>query len=120
MYKYFTEDELRCKCGCGQSKMDSFFMEDLDDLREALGEPIIITSGYRCPDHNDKVSSTGRSGPHTTGKAVDIKGGSKKKYDIFKNLNIDIIKRIGISKTFIHIDSLTKEEGFPEEVIWTY
>lgn len=41
-------------------------------MREALGFPLIVTSGYRCPDYNDKIASTGRNGPHTTGLAVDI------------------------------------------------
>ncbi len=49
------------------------FMDKLQHLRRAYGKPVIITSGYRSPEYNDLISSTGRTGPHTTGRAVDIK-----------------------------------------------
>lgn len=74
LYPNFTEDELRCKCGCGRADMDPAFMEWLQELRNILGKPMVITSGFRCPDHNEVVSKsgTGRTGPHTTGCAIDI------------------------------------------------
>ena len=31
-----------------------------------------VTSGYRTPEHNRRVSRTGYEGPHTTGRAVDV------------------------------------------------
>jgi uncharacterized protein YcbK (DUF882 family) len=68
----FTEGEFRCRCGCGRADMDPAFMDRLQALRERFGKPLRISSGYRCPDHNARVSSTGRGGPHITGKAVDV------------------------------------------------
>ena len=119
MYKYFTEEELKCKCGCDNAAMDPLFMEKMDTLRETCGFPFVVTSAYRCPEYNNKVSTTGLNGPHTTGKAIDIAANSHQKYKIIKNLDSSI-KRFGIAKTFIHIDNLSAGEGFPEEVIWTY
>ena len=85
----------------------------LQTAREALGVPLTLTSAYRCPDHNSKVSSTGLSGPHTTGYSVDI--------HVFKFHNIekqlisyfaDKVSGLGIAKTFIHIDLLNADLGF--------
>lgn len=67
----FTVAEMRCRCGCGGADMDGGFMARLQGLRDALG-PLRVSSGFRCPDHNARVSSTGSNGPHTTGKAADI------------------------------------------------
>ena len=119
-YKYFTEDELRCKCGCGKADMDSWFMDLLEEIREEVGEPFIVTSAYRCPEYNNKVSSTGLGGPHTTGRAIDIKANSSLKYKISIASYKEGITRFGIGKSFIHIDNLKEVDLFTEEVIWTY
>ena len=66
----FTRSELACRCGCGGIPPPDF-IEALQQLREAYGKPMPINSGYRCPEYNAKVSSTGRTGPHTKG-AVDV------------------------------------------------
>lgn len=71
-WAHFTRSELQCRCGCGTLRMDPDFMERVESLRLAYGKPLYVTSGYRCPEHNEKASKTGRTGPHTTGKAVDF------------------------------------------------
>lgn len=43
----------------------------LDPLRRLYGKPIIITSGYRCPELNKKVGGVANSW-HTQGNAADI------------------------------------------------
>ena len=91
----------------------------LQTARNALG-PITITSAYRCPEHNDSVSSTGLSGPHTTSKAVDIHVSNsqhrKKLIDYFSNK----VTGLGIAKTFIHIDIISKEELAHRPNAWIY
>jgi len=69
--KYFKEDEFKCK-HCGEASMDKEFIKKLDELRDTLDAPLTVTSGYRCPAHNAAVSTTGNTGPHTTGKAADL------------------------------------------------
>lgn len=43
----------------------------LDPLREAWGQPIIVSSGYRCPRLNKIVKGAANS-QHTLGQAADI------------------------------------------------
>jgi uncharacterized protein YcbK (DUF882 family) len=40
-------------------------------LREAWGQPIPITSGYRCPAHEREVTGS-NIGPHILGLALDL------------------------------------------------
>jgi uncharacterized protein YcbK (DUF882 family) len=44
----------------------------LDPLREHLGKPVRITSGYRSPGVNAKIGGS-KTSAHMTGEAVDIK-----------------------------------------------
>jgi uncharacterized protein YcbK (DUF882 family) len=67
----FTPYELRQR-QTGVVVIDPAFMDQLQELRDAYGKPMLVTSYYRSPEYNDVVSSTGRTGPHTTGRAVDI------------------------------------------------
>lgn len=48
----------------------------LDPIRELYGEPITVTSGYRCPALNKAVGGTITS-QHALGQAADITVGSK-------------------------------------------
>lgn len=43
----------------------------LDPLREAWGGPLIVTSGYRCPELNKAVGGSEMSA-HTAGWAADL------------------------------------------------
>jgi uncharacterized protein YcbK (DUF882 family) len=63
--------EWACK-GDGTVKVDTQFMDRLEELRMRCGFALPINSGYRSPAYNQQVSSTGDDGPHTTGKACDI------------------------------------------------
>ena len=56
-----------------------FIEKVLDPIREAWGGPIIVSSGYRCPELNAKVGGAKTSG-HQYGYCADlqVKGGMKK------------------------------------------
>jgi len=115
MSKYFSEDELRCKCGCGQCLMDDFFLILLDSLREEVDEPIGVVSGYRCPKHDLEVKGEGN---HPYGEAVDLAAPtSHMKFKIVKAALQVGITRIGIGKTFVHLDIV---KNHPERVVWLY
>lgn len=45
--------------------------EQLQVIRDYIGKPILITSGYRTPSYNKQVKGTPRS-LHLKGKAADI------------------------------------------------
>ena len=53
----FTPDEVKCS-HCGELKITSDIMDLLQHARNDLG-PLSITSGYRCSEHNNNISSTG-------------------------------------------------------------
>lgn len=117
--KNFSSSELECR-HCNECKMDESFMEWLQALRTVYCKPITISSGYRCPEYNDRVSSTGLEGPHTTGKAVDI-AVDREEASVLLELAYKLgVKGVGInqkgSNRFLHFDLL--DEGRP--TIWSY
>lgn len=122
-WRYFTVDEFACK-HCNANLIDHQFVTELDDLRHHLGFALPVSSGYRCPEHNAKVSSTGRSGPHTTGRAADIAVSHARAYDVLQAAMMMRFTGIGInqkgSSRFIHLDNLPSAPGQPRPVIWSY
>ena len=65
IYKYFTEAELACS-HCNKQGINEQFMLKIESLREQLGFPFIVTSGYRCEQHPIEARKTA-AGAHTTG-----------------------------------------------------
>ena len=106
----FTPDEVKCS-HCGELKINSDIMDLLQQARNDLG-PLSITSGYRCSEHNNNISSTGPNGPHTTGKALDISVKDSKHRKELITYFAPKVPGLGIAKSFIHIDILTAEDGF--------
>ena len=123
--KNFSVAEMECKCGCGSSDMDEEFMRQLQGIREEMQRPLKVTSAVRCEAHNSKVSSTGKNGPHTKRKAVDlvISGADALRlYDIARKhgmSGIGLSQKGPHNKRFIHIDALTPDEA-PRPTVWTY
>jgi hypothetical protein len=70
-WRYFRVEEFACR-HCGANLICPDFVDKLDALRAQVGFALPVTSGYRCPAHNQAVSTTGPAGPHTTGRAVDL------------------------------------------------
>jgi zinc D-Ala-D-Ala carboxypeptidase len=98
--KYFTFDELKCKCGCNDLKIDKSLAKILYQFRVLMDAPVIIRSAYRCPKHKN-YSSNHR------GYAIDIE--SKDSIDRYYHLKYLItlgITRIGINfkECYIHWD----------------
>ena len=102
--------------------MDEAFMHAIITLRERMF-PFIVFSAYRCPEHNAEVSTTGTTGPHTTGKAMDIRVDGTA-----ARLLLDAAVRYGFEgiglnqqgargRRFIHLDMMERPEG---PVVWTY
>ena len=109
-WENFKPDEFRCS-HCGTLEIHEDIVDLLQEAREALGT-LTITSAYRCPIHNSAVSKTGPSGPHTTGKAVDIHVSNSQHRKQLIDYFTDKVTGLGIAKTFIHIDLLYDEDGF--------
>jgi uncharacterized protein YcbK (DUF882 family) len=89
----------------------------MDRARRIVGRPIIITSGFRCPEHNKAVGGKPESA-HLTGEAWDILAETSR--DRFRLLQAFFslgVQRIGIGQAFLHIDVSLK---LPQQVIWLY
>jgi uncharacterized protein YcbK (DUF882 family) len=102
------------------------FLDRLQMLRAMYGKPMIVTSAYRSPEHNARVSSTGRDGPHTTGRAVDVlvMGG-----DALALVALAVecgFTGVGLSQKgnhgsrFVHLDDLPQTATRPRPWVWTY
>ena len=97
----------------------SDLLDLLQKARNTLG-PLQINSAYRCPEHNNNVSSTGLSGPHTTSKAIDIHVSSSQHSKQLIDYFATKVSGLGIAKTFIHIDILTSDEVAHRPNCWLY
>jgi zinc D-Ala-D-Ala carboxypeptidase len=132
--EFFSEKELACS-HCGISAMDKEFLNLLDTLRSEFG-PMMVSSGYRCPEHPIEKNKANGPGAHSTGKAVDI---AVERLDAYRLLSVVFSKPkkrfisggvpearpdftgIGINQKgnarFIHLDIIT--EGF-RPTVWSY
>lgn len=111
-HEFDSEDEP----GSGRF-MDPSFLAMLDDARGIAGIPFIINSGYRTKERNRKVGGSAKSS-HLIGRAADIKvRSSRDRWVILNALMMAGFNRIGIGKTFIHVDN---DEDKTPNVIWTY
>lgn len=70
---HFNAREFRCSCGkVHETLIASELVDKLEVLYAALNcSKIIVTSGYRCPEHDKAVGGTS-SGQHTKGTAADV------------------------------------------------
>ena len=124
--KNFSTNEMMCHCGCKDSEMDSDFMKILQEIREDMNRPLKISSAVRCEKHNMKVSSTGKNGPHVYRKAADIIISGADALRLIDVARKHGISGVGISqrgehaKRFIHIDTLSADDGHPRPTVWTY
>lgn len=113
-YKYFSLDEFKCK-ETGENKIDPYFVECLDALRDVCGFPFVITSGYRSPNHSIEKKKE-RPGTHAQGIAADIKvSNGHQRYVLIRNAMDMGFKGIGLESGFIHVDLRDSDP-----VMWTY
>lgn len=70
---HFNAKEFRCKCGKEHNfQISEELVDKLEKLYSALDcSKIIVTSGYRCAEHDKTVGGSG-TGQHTKGTAADI------------------------------------------------
>ena len=115
----FRASEFECR-HCGTLHMEEAFLDVLQAIRGEYGRPMRVTSGYRCPEHNEAVSHTGKTGPHTTGLAADIGVAGTDAYDLLKIAFARGVHGIGSNQAgdwerrFVHLDLL------PRKAHWTY
>ena len=125
----FSHGEVACKCDghCkGAAKLSPALMRRLQQMRDAIGGPIRITSGVRCRKHPESrkrptsshVPNELGDGEGRCGHAVDIAAvGSGRRFRLLAAAIAAGFTRIGIGKSFLHLDNDYK---YSQGVIWDY
>lgn len=101
--KYTALTEVDCKCGCGLIPQKAM-LDKFDQIREAYGKSIVITSASRCEKHNKKIGGSKNSN-HVKGLAMDLLRTDALEDFILKNLeSLDIyIEDLAHTKNWIHV-----------------
>jgi hypothetical protein len=111
-----TENFL-CKCGCGKGEgmISPELLSSLQKFQDFINLPIVINSGFRCPEYNKRIDGAENS-LHLTGEAVDISicttlDNGRSQYwlsgpEILKLLHKSGVYfgGIGVGGTYLHLD----------------
>lgn len=108
--KHFKVKEFACKDGSQVVFIDSYLVSILDILRNKVGKPVIINSGYRTPEWNKKCNGAKYS-YHMRGMAADIRVNRMSAKEIANELNVIVPNECGIIvyNTWVHIDTRAKK-----------
>jgi len=112
----FSRAEFACKCGCGFNTVDSELLEGLQHYSTRLQTlhpkkrvSIIVNSGCRCVEYNNKQNGAKKS-QHLFGRAADIvakidgvKISPQEVADFFNSAHPNF--STGVYKTFTHVDT---------------
>ena len=116
--RYFKDEEFRrCSPACSIEDMEEETLFVLDNVRHEAGIPLVLNSAYRSVVYEKAKGRSGNSA-HTKGLAVDIRcTTSANRWKIVQAAIKCGVRRIGIGKTYIHLDTDT---SLPQDVIWHY
>lgn len=120
--KNFKASEFACK-HCGQNQIKQDVINLCQKIRDALGVPVRVNSGYRCPAHNAAVGGV-RGSKHTLGMAADLSSSvpAIEMFDKVKQLQArGELPELGYcilykKKNFIHVDIAKRASGNMWEV----
>lgn len=119
--RWFEQSEMLCRCRRPEcdalTQPDPILMALLDRLREALGSPIVITSGLRCAYWNDHEGGQPDSG-HLVGTEADLScPSSSYRHALLTAIYTRNVPRVGIGADFIHVGI---RSALPQQVTWVY
>ncbi|MEG1824892.1 MAG: D-Ala-D-Ala carboxypeptidase family metallohydrolase [Cloacibacillus sp.] len=102
--KNFNLMELQCPC-CHRVMTHPRLVAALQSLRDLLERPMVITSGYRCAEHNRTVGGASAS-RHMKGLAADVSVPKELQPEL-----CDMARRAGFSRaisyparSFVHLE----------------
>lgn len=107
--KHFRAREFQTG-NCNIVIVSTMLLSVLDKLRDKIGEPIYINSGYRTPEHNKAVRGSTLS-YHMYGMAADIRADKHTPKQLYTILD-EMLKGWGgleEHETFLHVDVRAKE-----------
>jgi uncharacterized protein YcbK (DUF882 family) len=103
--KNFQVQEFACNDGSPIVIIDVDQAAKLQKIRERVGKPIEISSGYRTEAYNTKCGGI-KGSEHTKGKADDIKIAGMHPFDVAAIADsMHLFTGIGVYPTFTHVDT---------------
>ena len=90
-------------------KVEERLLYLLENIRNCVGKPVHINSGYRSPEYNATLKNASPRSQHCNGKAADIwvEGVTPKQIADIAECYLGSSGGIGIYKTFTHVDVRT-------------
>lgn len=119
-WPHFSFAEMACHgegCCGGAYACQPELMDALEALRAAVGVPLSVTSGYRCPKHNAAIGGHPNSA-HLQGLAADISADGRLQYQILRHAAAVGFTGIGVASWGVHLDLLPDDPPRPN--VWTY
>lgn len=115
--KNFSVQEFACH-HCGGNNIQQGVLDTAQALRDELGVPVHVNSGFRCEKHNAAVGGV-KGSNHTKGLAADLSSsaGAVKMFETMKLLHSQgKVPALGYcilyrKKNFIHIDIVRRKSG---------
>lgn len=101
--KNFHLNEFQCKDGSHQVRLHPDLLTKLQQLRDRINRPIVITSGYRNPEHNRRVGGAPNS-QHLLGTAADIRINGMNPIQLQPHAEVIGFTGIGLYGSFLHVD----------------
>jgi zinc D-Ala-D-Ala carboxypeptidase len=117
----FRVGEFDCQ-HCGARGIQQSFVEELQGLRDAIGKPLVVNSGYRCSKHPLEAKKA-KPGRHTEGIAADIRPIGASLFDLYRLVlkEFPAFHGIGVAphQGYIHLDARPIPAG-QRAVVWAY
>jgi uncharacterized protein YcbK (DUF882 family) len=119
--KDFRVREFDCHCNdCHETLVDDLLVEDLQRMRDALGGPLYINSGYRCSRYQETLrrfgyeTAKGKS-THEMGLAADVQTKRHRGEKLEDVARASGFHAVGVAKWWVHVD--TRSDKFRR---WEY
>ncbi len=105
MTKHFRHSEFECKCCRKPAVHNAHLKAVLELVRHHFGNPVFITSAYRCERHNEAVGGSDTS-QHLLSTAADISVQDVTPLEVVKFLESVFPDDygIGLYDDFVHVD----------------
>lgn len=108
---YFDTKEFESKDGKASPFDETVVKRELivllNAIRSRYGKPVVVTSGYRSPEHNEAVGGV-KNSYHTLGLAADIRPLNENRSDLtmFQKICDELNPHggVGFYDTFCHVD----------------
>lgn len=122
----FTPGEM-ADSRSGQLLLVPAYMDWLQLVRKHYGRPMIISSGFRTPEHQQTLPGHRTSGSHVHGMAVDVRVYGSHALELVKMACENDVMGLGIHQDdenvrsrYIHLDMWDKGPEGVRPNIWSY